>query len=92
MKEIDFLLQTARFADIDSLTRFQKHFDTTMGFGVECYKKVLTKNGEGLRIKHPDHPEIYFIDGGECRLIPSDQTHSNLFFDFQHIYEIPNIE
>jgi hypothetical protein len=39
----------------------------------------------GLRIKHPDHPAIYFIDSGFKRLIPNPQTHNNLFVDWNGI-------
>lgn len=39
----------------------------------------------GLRLKSPDHPAIYFIDAGFKRLVPNPQTHNNLFLDWNGI-------
>lgn len=39
----------------------------------------------GLRVKRPEHPAIYLMDGGFKRLIPNPDTYNGLFVDWNGI-------
>ena len=92
MPPFESFLDPTRLATLSNIQRAQRPFALSMGFSVECKDRGSEFIPQGQRIKHPDHPEIWFLDEGKRRLIPSDATHSNLFFDFEFILEVAELE